>query len=150
MPNHQNHAVFLAREDVQAALGVTGHKWQDCNKAGILFVRTVPSPSHGLPSYLLVTIQFELSGDEPQPLFHFGMTGAFVVEGVAPLKYQEFKVDTAVFPPKFCKLELQFSNGARLAFAASENVAQCSREGILSTAAHVHYPMQLPQVFFAL
>lgn len=42
--NFSNHAVFLARPDVQAALGVTGHKWQDCNKA--------------------VTIQFELSGDE--------------------------------------------------------------------------------------
>jgi len=59
---------------------------------------------------------FELSGGGPQAVFHFGMTGALVVNGVAPLKYQEFKVDLE-FPPKFCKLELQFSNGARLAFA---------------------------------
>lgn len=38
-----NVATYLKREDVQAALGVTGHSWQDCNHA--------------------VALEFELSGD---------------------------------------------------------------------------------------
>jgi cathepsin A (carboxypeptidase C) len=86
-----NQAVFLAREDVQAALGVTGHKWQDCNKAGNLAVGSTththntrslslthaPSlslahshalsfspPLPSLSCIHTVTIQFELSGDE--------------------------------------------------------------------------------------
>jgi len=59
---------------------------------------------------------FELGGAGKDALFHFGMTGAFVVKGVTPLKYQEFRVHDEVWPPKFCKLELTFANGARLAF----------------------------------
>ncbi len=58
------------------------------------------------------------SGDKYKAvLFHFGMTGAFVVKGHAALKYQEFTVRDEQWPPKFCKLELTFANGARLAFA---------------------------------
>lgn len=57
------------------------------------------------------------SGKYKAILFHFGMTGAFVVKGHAALKYQEFKVRDEQWPPKFCKLELTFANGARLAFA---------------------------------
>ena len=62
---------------------------------------------------------FELggSGTYKAVLFHFGMTGAFVVQGHAALKYQEFAVHDEQWPPKFCKLELRFANGARLAFA---------------------------------
>lgn len=62
---------------------------------------------------------FELggSGTCKAVLFHFGMTGAFVVKGYAALKYQEFAVHDEQWPPKFCKLELSFANGARLAFA---------------------------------
>ena len=59
---------------------------------------------------------FELGGAGKDALFHFGMTGAFVVKGITPLKYQEFRVHDEVWPPKFCKLELTFANGARLAF----------------------------------
>lgn len=57
------------------------------------------------------------SGKYKAVLFHFGMTGAFVVKGHAALKYQEFSVRDEHWPPKFCKLELTFANGARLAFA---------------------------------
>eukprot|EP01043_Picozoa_sp_COSAG02_P046016 COSAG02_NODE_4266_length_5569_cov_14.425594_4_plen_476_part_00 len=63
---------------------------------------------------------FEMGGSANKykaVLFHFGMTGAFVVKGHAALKYQEFKVRDEQWPPKFCKLELTFANGARLAFA---------------------------------
>jgi formamidopyrimidine-DNA glycosylase len=51
----------------------------------------------------------------PHLLAHFGMTGAFVVRGVAPLQYQEFKVRDETWPPRFTKLELAFGE-TRLAF----------------------------------
>lgn len=62
---------------------------------------------------------FELggTGKHKAVLFHFGMTGAFVVKGHAALKYQEFTVRDEQWPPRFCKLELVFANGAHLAFA---------------------------------
>ena len=59
---------------------------------------------------------FEMAGSGDHPLFHFGMTGAFVVKGHAPLDFKEFKVHDETWPPRFCKLELVFANGARLAF----------------------------------
>ena len=54
-------------------------------------------------------------------LAHFGMTGAFVIEGVRPLEYQEFKVHDEAWPPRFTKLELVFRGASasaptRLAF----------------------------------
>lgn len=52
----------------------------------------------------------------PHLLAHFGMTGAFVVKGVAPLAYQEFTVHDEVWPPRFTKLELVFGSSTRLAF----------------------------------
>ena len=52
----------------------------------------------------------------PHLLGHFGMTGAFVIKGVAPLKFQEFKVHDAEWPPRFTKLELTFGGDVRLAF----------------------------------
>ena len=52
----------------------------------------------------------------PHLLAHFGMTGAFVVRGVQPLSYQEFKVRDESWPPRFTKLELVFEGETRLAF----------------------------------
>ena len=51
----------------------------------------------------------------PHLLAHFGMTGSFVVKGVAPLQYQEFKVHDETWPPRFTKLEIAFGT-TRLAF----------------------------------
>ena len=52
--------------------------------------------------------------------FHFGMTGAFSwkIPGAAalPSKFKRYTVDTSEWPPKFCKLELVFEGGKRLAF----------------------------------
>ena len=60
---------------------------------------------------------FELSNpSESQPLFHFGMTGAFVVKGVDAMVYKSFVVQDGVWPPRFCKLEIGFAGGFRLAF----------------------------------
>ena len=52
----------------------------------------------------------------PHLLAHFGMTGAFVVKGIEAASYKEFKVHAEEWPPRFTKLELVFSDGARLAF----------------------------------
>ena len=52
----------------------------------------------------------------PHLLAHFGMTGAFVVRGVQPMEYQEFKVRDETWPPRFTKLELVFEGETRLAF----------------------------------
>ena len=52
----------------------------------------------------------------PHLLAHFGMTGAFVVKGIEAASYKEFKVHDEEWPPRFTKLELVFSDGARLAF----------------------------------
>ena len=52
----------------------------------------------------------------PHLLAHFGMTGSFVVRGVEPLKYQEFRVHNEEWPPRFAKLELGFEDGTSLAF----------------------------------
>eukprot|EP00900_Chrysochromulina_parva_P011565 jgi/Chrpa1/20409/Chrysochromulina_OHIO_Genome00007078-RA len=52
----------------------------------------------------------------PHLLAHFGMTGAFVVRGVAAQSYKEFRVHDEAWPPRFTKLELQFEAGNALAF----------------------------------
>ncbi len=60
----------------------------------------------------------------PHLLAHFGMTGSFVVRGVAPLAYQEFKVHDEQWPPRFTKLELGFSGDARLAFCDPRRIGR--------------------------
>jgi formamidopyrimidine-DNA glycosylase len=52
----------------------------------------------------------------PHLLAHFGMTGAFAIRGVAPLKFKAFSVKDAEWPPRFTKCELTFSGEMRLAF----------------------------------
>ncbi|CAE7339670.1 FPG1 [Symbiodinium microadriaticum] len=48
-------------------------------------------------------------------LFHFGMTGSFVIQGNKVPTYNSFSI-SETWPPKFTKLEMRFSNGKRLAF----------------------------------
>ena len=59
---------------------------------------------------------FEMEDSEIAILFHFGMTGSFVIENEAAPSYKSFKIQNKIWPPKFTKLELTFSNGQRLAF----------------------------------
>jgi formamidopyrimidine-DNA glycosylase len=61
-------------------------------------------------------IWLELDGDGPSVLFHFGMTGSFVVRGVDAAKYIAFKIQDQNWPPKFTKMEITFDNGIQLAF----------------------------------
>eukprot|EP00891_Asterochloris_glomerata_P007791 jgi/Astpho2/7791/fgenesh1_pm.00117_%23_8_t len=45
-----------------------------------------------------------------------GMTGSIVVHGVKSVQYKSFVVGED-WPPRFCKLELQFEGGGKLAFS---------------------------------
>lgn len=57
-----------------------------------------------------------MEGGGPAILFHFGMTGSFVIKDASVQTYKSFKVDTTQWPPKFAKLEMVFDNGVQLAF----------------------------------
>lgn len=58
-------------------------------------------------------------------LFHFGMTGSFAVQGVKGVDFVEFKVDaTSQWPPRFCKCELAFDDGLRVAFCDPRRLAR--------------------------
>uniref|UniRef100_A0A7S3QJP2 Formamidopyrimidine-DNA glycosylase catalytic domain-containing protein n=1 Tax=Dunaliella tertiolecta TaxID=3047 RepID=A0A7S3QJP2_DUNTE len=59
---------------------------------------------------------FLLDGEGPIPLIHFGMTGSIIVQGVGSAKYTRINIDTENWPPRFCKLELVFEGGKRMAF----------------------------------
>lgn len=53
----------------------------------------------------------------PWPLFHFGMTGAFVVPAVEPLKLESTgkkPFDPSVWPPRFTKIHLWLNDGGEL------------------------------------
>ncbi len=64
-------------------------------------------------------VWFQFESEVEEILFHFGMTGAFLIKDVEPAMYRTFKVDQTQWPPKFCKLLLSFSNGIHLAFVDS-------------------------------
>jgi formamidopyrimidine-DNA glycosylase len=59
---------------------------------------------------------FDLAGDGPDLLMHFGMTGYLAVKDVGEAKYVRIK-DSKEWPPKFTKLEVVFNDGTTLAFA---------------------------------
>lgn len=48
-------------------------------------------------------------------LFHFGMTGSFVIKGHSVPQYKSFKISDE-WPPKFTKIELVFEGGTHIAF----------------------------------
>lgn len=50
------------------------------------------------------------------PLFHFRMTGSFIIKGVASNGYKSFKVYDEEWPPKFTKCEFVLHDGTRVAF----------------------------------
>ena len=49
-------------------------------------------------------------------LLHMGMTGAIIIENEKIPQYKAFKVEAETWPPRFTKLELELSNGTRIAF----------------------------------
>jgi formamidopyrimidine-DNA glycosylase len=60
----------------------------------------------------------------PWPSFHFGMTGSFVVRGVAAPVYKSFAVDESAWPPRFTKLHLELSGGGAVAFSDARRFAR--------------------------
>ena len=59
---------------------------------------------------------FEMVDSDVVILFHFGMTGSFVIENEAAPSYKSFRVRNEHWPPKFAKLEIIFANKIKLAF----------------------------------
>eukprot|EP00607_Mallomonas_marina_P010711 CAMPEP_0182421092 /NCGR_PEP_ID=MMETSP1167-20130531/6310_1 /TAXON_ID=2988 /ORGANISM="Mallomonas Sp, Strain CCMP3275" /LENGTH=334 /DNA_ID=CAMNT_0024597869 /DNA_START=289 /DNA_END=1293 /DNA_ORIENTATION=- len=57
----------------------------------------------------------EMYGGTVAILFHFGMTGSFLMKGQPIPQYRSFQI-SPVWPPKFTKLELVMENDDRLAF----------------------------------
>jgi formamidopyrimidine-DNA glycosylase len=62
-------------------------------------------------------------------LIHFGMTGMLVLHGRPAATYKEFKIHDESWPPKFCKFELRFSNGARLAYCDPRRIGRVRVRG---------------------
>jgi formamidopyrimidine-DNA glycosylase len=59
----------------------------------------------------------EFTDTGPVVMFHFGMTGAIVLKGHdVPLYFSSNSKDFSQWPPKFCKLLVEFSDGTALAF----------------------------------
>lgn len=59
---------------------------------------------------------FDFGPDHHALLFHFGMTGSFVIKDHQVPSYRSFKVDDQKWPPRFCKVLITFSNGIELCF----------------------------------
>jgi formamidopyrimidine-DNA glycosylase len=68
-------------------------------------------------------LYFMLSS-QPHLYLHFGMTGSFVIKGIGAAHYKNFSVDDATWPPRFCKLQLEFNDGTTLAFCDSRRFAR--------------------------
>eukprot|EP00238_Polyblepharides_amylifera_P012295 CAMPEP_0196574770 /NCGR_PEP_ID=MMETSP1081-20130531/4406_1 /TAXON_ID=36882 /ORGANISM="Pyramimonas amylifera, Strain CCMP720" /LENGTH=381 /DNA_ID=CAMNT_0041892879 /DNA_START=56 /DNA_END=1201 /DNA_ORIENTATION=+ len=61
---------------------------------------------------------------KPWPLFHFGMTGGFVVRGEGAVEYKSTNKDFDTWPPRFYKLLLEFDNGKQVAFTDPRRFAR--------------------------
>jgi hypothetical protein len=58
---------------------------------------------------------YQLDGEGPDILFHFGMTGYLAIKGIKSAKYVRINTD-AEWPPRFIKLELTFEDGTTMGF----------------------------------
>lgn len=66
----------------------------------------------------------DFSDGKESLLFHFGMTGGLIIRGRGGAHYQRYAVDDAEWPPRFVKVELDFTDGTQLAFADSRRFAR--------------------------
>lgn len=60
----------------------------------------------------------------PALLVHFGMTGGLCIKGVGAAHYKSFTIDDSAWPPKYCKIELEFEDGSQLAFCDPRRFAK--------------------------
>ncbi len=94
-----------------------------CDDDDIVFDGVTPAHvRRALKGAVVVTVErhgkqlwFELDR-APHPLFHFGMTGAFLTPGVAALKLASSpkKKNDDGWPPRFTKIRLTFDDGGEL------------------------------------
>ena len=57
-------------------------------------------------------------------MVHFGMTGSFVIRGHPSQTYKAFKIHDHEWPPRFCKFEMSFSNGEKLAYCDPRRIGR--------------------------
>ncbi|KAA8495576.1 Formamidopyrimidine-DNA glycosylase [Porphyridium purpureum] len=57
-------------------------------------------------------------------LFHFGMTGMFVVKDVHAYQYKDVRVDASVWPPRFSKVVITFGHDTHLALVDPRRLAR--------------------------
>jgi formamidopyrimidine-DNA glycosylase len=75
---------------------------------------------------------YELDGDGPDILFHFGMTGYLAIKGHESASYVRIQKDSE-WPPRFMKLELGFEDGTTMGFM---DARRCPRfMGVCQSAA---------------
>jgi formamidopyrimidine-DNA glycosylase len=80
---------------------------------------------------------YELDGDGPDILFHFGMTGYLAIKGHDSASYVRIKKD-GEWPPRFIKLELGFDDGTTMGFVDARRCALLM--GVCHSAA-LHFPV---------
>jgi hypothetical protein len=68
---------------------------------------------------------------------HAAHAGGLVVKGVGAAHYKYSAVDASSWPPKYCKLELAFGDGTRMAFCDSRRFARVSRTAAFAASAAV-------------
>jgi formamidopyrimidine-DNA glycosylase len=51
-----------------------------------------------------------------KPLFSFGMSGSFHLEGGTALNYQNFQIDDVTFPPRHTRIMFEFEDGIKIAY----------------------------------
>ena len=68
--------------------------------------------------------------------WHFGMTGSFTLQGVAGQVYKNksANVAPAEWPPRFCKVEVVFANGVRMAFTDPRRLGRVALHASVAAA----------------
>ncbi len=94
-------------------LALLGRKVRTIHRKGKqMWFSFYPPISSSIPYSTIVS-------DGVKVLFHFGMTGSFIIKGKPIPTYKTFKIETnedTPWPPRFTKLELIFDNGTQIAF----------------------------------
>ena len=68
--------------------------------------------------------------------YHLGMTGSFTIQGVAGQVYKNKSANVAPadWPPRFCKVEVVFANGARMAFTDPRRLGRVALHASVAAA----------------
>ena len=59
-----------------------------------------------------------------KPLFSFGMSGSFHLEGGTALNYQNFQIDEVIFPPRHTRIMFEFEDGIKIAYVCIRGFAK--------------------------